>query len=120
MGCSITSEFAPWLQGYQNKHGIWVRYTVEGDLSHISTANFPEERHLNDKELVDHFEASITEPSYRIYIAQNVYTMPNLTRIKMLQDILERASEKEEYEFCARVKRVINALTKQYEAKGFI
>jgi hypothetical protein len=88
--------------------------------SKINVSNYPEQRELNDYELVDHLEASISNESYRIYIAENVWIFPGQTRLDVLKDILKAAKKRKEYELCARVKSVYEQLSEKYKSDGVI
>lgn len=83
--------------------------------SKINVSNYPEQKELNDYEMVDHLEASISNESYRIYIAENVWIFPGQTRLDVLNDILKVAIAREDYEFCTRVKSVYKRLYKKYK-----
>jgi hypothetical protein len=86
----------------------------------INVSNYPEQKELNDYEMIDHLEASISNESYRIYIAENVWIFPGQTRLNVLKDILKNAQVRKEYEFCARVKSVYNQLQEKYKSDGVI
>ncbi len=89
-------------------------------LSKINVSNYPEQKELNDYEIVDHLEASISNESYRLYIARNVWIFPGQTRLDVLKDILKNAQVREEYEFCAKVKSVYKQLYYKYKSIGVI
>lgn len=86
----------------------------------INVSNYPEQRELKDNEIVDHLEASITNESYRIYIAENIYILPGNSRLDALRNILKDAQAREDYEFCARIKSVYKRLKEKYQSEVVI
>jgi hypothetical protein len=77
------------------------------------TSNYPEQKLLSELELLAHLERHYSgNPASRIYVAPRCYIIPEFFEHALL-GMLVSFEEKEEYEVCARVYKLIQSLRRK-------
>jgi len=76
-------------------------------FSVIKTSNFPEQKLLSELDLLEHLERHYNgNPAARIYVAPHCYIKPDFYQYA-LRGMLVSMEQREEYEVCARIKRLL-------------
>ncbi|MFZ2906517.1 MAG: hypothetical protein WAZ98_09975 [Cyclobacteriaceae bacterium] len=74
----------------------------------IKTSNYPEQKLLTELELLERLESHYNgRPAARIYLAPRCFIIPEFYQ-HALQGMLVSLEEKEEYEACARILKLLN------------
>jgi len=73
----------------------------------VKTSNYPDQKVLSEMELFTHLERHYSgNPASRIYVAPRCYIIPEFFEYA-LRGMLASFEDKEEYEVCARVYKLI-------------
>jgi len=74
----------------------------------VKASNYPEQKLLTELELLEQLESHYNgKPAARIYLAPHCYIIPEFYR-HALQGMLASLEEKEAYEACARILKLLN------------
>lgn len=74
------------------------------------SSNYPEQKLLNELELLDHLERHYYEtPSIRIYVAPRYYIIPDFFK-RALSGMLVSLEKKDEYEACGRIMKLLRVI----------
>jgi hypothetical protein len=77
------------------------------------TSNYPEQRLLNEHELLAHFEHHYSgRPAARIYVAPGYYITPEFFEFA-LNGMLTSFESREEYEACIRVMNLLKRIERR-------
>jgi len=83
---------------------------IREELKVTKTSNYPEQKVLSEFELLVHLERHYAgNPAARIYVAPRCYIIPGFFEFA-LQGMLVSFEEREEYEMCARVYKLIQSI----------
>ena len=79
----------------------------------LKTSNYPEQKLLSEQELLQHLERHYAgNPASRIYVAPRCYIIPEFFQFA-LTGMLKSFEEKEEYEICSRILKLLQSISKE-------